>query len=119
MCPYVLHSHGPAALFGHKLDHPLRARKRPVLSGPPRFSLVGLVCVLLDAHYLLDLLGQGLLLFFLLSPTTLMVLMPLASFFLHQPNLGDPARLFLEVVALLVRVAHWRSPPSTSTAPLA
>src|SRR5918997_3354284 len=50
-----------------------------------------LVLCLLDANHLLDLLGQGFLLFFLLSPpTTMMVLMPMAGFLLHQPVLGDP-----------------------------
>jgi hypothetical protein len=61
------------------------------------------------AHYLLDLLGEGLLLF-LLSPT-LMLLMPVAGFLLHQPALGDPACLSFEV-AVLARVAHRLSPPS-------
>ena len=75
-----------------------------------------LVLCLLDAHHFLDLLGQGFLLFFLLSPTTIMVLMPMASFLLHQPALGDSARLFLKL-AVLLRVAHWRSPPSSLATP--
>jgi hypothetical protein len=35
----------------------------------------------------------------------------MAGFLLHQPTLGDPARLFLKL-AVLLRVAHRRSPPS-------
>src|SRR5215211_550021 len=81
----------------------------PESTGPLRFSLVGRVYLLPDAHHFLDLLGQGFLL--LLSPTTMMVLMPMAGFLLQQPALGDPARLFLKL-AVLLRVAHRRSPPS-------
>src|SRR5215211_3605821 len=80
----------------------------PVLSGPLRFSLVGRVYLLPDAHHFLDLLSQGFVLF-LLPPTTIMVLMPLTGFLLDQPTLGDPARLFLEL-AVLLGVAHRRSP---------
>src|SRR5919112_40760 len=69
------------------------------------------VAWLLDAHHFLDLLSQGVLLFFLFSPTTILVLMPMAGFLLHQPTLGDPARLFLKL-AVLLGVAHRRSPPS-------
>src|SRR5215203_5120280 len=76
-----------------------------------------LVVWLLDAHHFLDLLGQGFLLF-LLSPTTMMVLMPMAGFLLRQPALGDPVRLFLEL-AVLLRVAHRRSPPSSQATPAA
>src|SRR5829696_3640265 len=82
----------------------------PESTGPLRFSLVGRVYLLPDAHHFLDLLGQGFLLFFLFSPTMIMVLIPMAGFLLHQPTLGDPARLFLEL-AVLLRVAHRRSPP--------
>src|SRR5829696_1549557 len=89
----------------------------PESTGPLRFSLVGRVYLLPDAHHFLDLLGQGFLLF-LLSPTTIMVLMPMAGFFLHQPALGDPARLYLEL-AVLLRVAHRRSPPSSLATPAA
>src|SRR5215203_7294141 len=74
-----------------------------------------LVLCLLDANHFLDLLGQGFVLF-LLSPTTMMVLMPMAGFLLHQPALGDRARLFLEVAVVLARVAHRRSPPSFQAA---
>ncbi len=79
-------------------DHPTGTPKQKVVySGLPAAT-----------DHLLDLLGQGLILLFLRSPTTtLMVLMPLASFLLHQPNLGDPARLSLEVALVLgARVAH-------------
>src|SRR5215203_5239008 len=54
----------------------------------------------------LDLLGRGSPLFLLSPPTTMMVLMPMAGFLLHQPALGDPARLPLEVAFFLARVAH-------------
>src|ERR687896_788277 len=105
MRPHVLHSH-PAASFFHYRDHPRHGKEAPGRGAPSLpFSVVG--CVLPYAHHLLDLLGQGLLL--LLSPT-LMALMPSASFLLHQPALGDPARLFPEVVAVLARVAHRQSP---------
>src|SRR5918997_2105765 len=80
--------------------------------GPPGASslLLLAVWVLPDSYYLLDLLGQWLA--FLLSPTALMLLVPMASFLLHQPALGDPASLPLEV-AVPLRVAHRRSPPSS------
>src|ERR671913_1528319 len=89
----------------------------PVLSGPLRFSLVGRVYLLPDAHHFLDLLGQGVLLF-LLSPTTIMVLMPMAGFLLHQPALGHPARLPLEVAFFFARLAHGLSLLSASLAAL-
>src|SRR5918993_2709702 len=42
--PKVLHSHGPAAIFGHKRDHSLRARKRPRYSRGLFASLWLVVC---------------------------------------------------------------------------
>src|SRR5215213_2391607 len=78
------------------------------------FVLSWSVCVLLDAYYLLDLLDQRLLL--LLGPPPVVLLLPVAGFLLHQPALGDRARLFLEVAVVLARVAHRRSPPSSQAA---
>src|SRR5687768_6306720 len=95
-------------MLGHKRDHSLRARKRPREYGASSLLLSLVVCVLPDAYYLLDLLRQRLL---LLGPPPVVLLLPVAGFLLHQPALGDPARLFLEV-AVLLRVAHRRSPPS-------
>src|SRR5215218_9228306 len=89
----------------------MRSKKRPPAQAHRGYADKIRVAWLLDAHHLLDLLGQGVLLFFLFSPTTIMVLMPMAGFLLHQPTLGDPARLFLKL-AVLLRVAHRRSPPS-------
>src|SRR5215211_5763573 len=89
----------------------MRSKKRPPAQAHRGYADKIRVVCLLDAHHFLDLLGQGFVLFFLFSPTTIMVLMPMAGFLLHQPTLGDPARLYLELAVLLC-VAHRRSPPS-------
>src|SRR5215211_571761 len=75
--------------------------------GPGASSLLWLVvCLLPYAHHLLDLLGgQGLL--FFLRPPPVMLLLPVASFLLHESGLGDPAGFSIEV-AVLARVAHRR-----------
>src|SRR5215218_8711299 len=90
----------------------MRSKKRPPAQAHRGYADKILVLCLLDANHFLDLLGQGFVLFFLFSPTTIMVLMPMAGFLLHQSALGDPARLFLEL-AVLLGVAHRRSPPSS------
>src|SRR5215203_414823 len=77
-----------------------------------------LVLCLLDANHFLDFLGRGSPLFLLSPPTTMMVLMPMAGFLLHQPALGDPARLPLEVAFFFARVAHGLSLLSASLAAL-
>jgi hypothetical protein len=92
---------------------PNHRKEAPRVPGPPSLLLLS-VWVLPDAYHLLDLLGEGLLL--LLSPTTLMFLVPMARFLLHQPALGNPACLSFEV-AVPLRVAHRRSPPSSQATP--
>src|SRR5918994_3696103 len=90
----------------------MRSKKRPPAQAHRGYKDKIRVAWLLDANHFLDLLGKGVLLFFLFSPTTtMMIVMPMAGFLLHQPNLGGPARLFLEL-AVLLGVAHRRSPPS-------
>src|SRR5918997_2896647 len=87
----------------------IKAPMGPGISKRPRVRTRGLfaasslvVCVLPESYYLLDLLRQRLL---LLSPPPIVLLLPVAGFLLHQPALGDPARLFLlEVIAILARV---------------
>src|SRR5215207_1994339 len=88
---------------------PSLSRRAPACArGASSLVLSLVVCLLPDAYYLLDLLRQRLL---LLSPPPVVLLLPVAGFLLHQPALGDSARLFLEL-AVLLRVAHRRSPPS-------
>src|SRR5918994_7770744 len=95
----------------------MRSQKRPPAQAHRGYADKIRVAWLLDAHHFLDLLGQGFVLFFLFSPTTMMVLMPMAGFLLHHPTLGDPARLFLEL-AVLLGVAHGLSLLSASLATL-
>src|ERR687897_1032506 len=95
---------------------PSLPRRGPAcVRGASSLLLSLVVCVLPDAYYLLDLLHQRLL---LLSPPPVVLLLPVAGFLLHQPALSDPARLFLEL-AVLLRVAHRRSPPSSLATPAA
>src|SRR5918997_3772142 len=110
MRPHLLHGH-PAVVSVH--DREITPSKRARGPGARGLlpSLVG-VCILPDAHYLLDLLGQG---FLLLRPPPVVLLLPVAGFLLHQLALRYPACLFLKV-AVPARVAHRRSPPSLSGA---
>src|SRR5215217_1911552 len=96
----------------------MRSKKRPPAQANRGYKDKIRVVWLLDSNHFLDLLGQGFVLLFLFSPTTIMVLMPMAGFLLHQPTLGDPAHLFLEL-AVLLGVAHRRSPPSSLAKPAA
>src|SRR5829696_5247790 len=106
MGPGLLHRPLDAMLVhGHP---PACKEEAPGLGASSLHSLV--VCILPYAHHLLDLLDQWLL--FFLRPPAVMLLLPVAGFLLHQPALGDPARLSIEV-AVLARVAHRRSPPSS------
>src|SRR5215208_5424877 len=86
----------------------LSTSKRPRVRTRGLFASSLVVCLLPDAYYLLDLLRQRLL---LLGPPPIVLLLPVAGFLLHQPALGHPVRLFLEL-AVLLRVAHRWSPPS-------
>src|SRR5215208_8450437 len=88
---------------------PSLSRRAPACArGASSLVLSLVVCLLPDAYNLLDLLRQRLL---LLGPLPVVLLLPVAGFLLHQSALCDPARLYLEV-AVLLRVAHRRSPPS-------
>src|SRR3712207_932820 len=104
---------GPWGFFGHGDHKPSpfsRVRKRRPRRDPAGVSERKVVLrslYLPCADQLLDLLAQRLP---FPGPPPVVLFLPMAGLLLHQPALGNLARLPFEV-AVLARVAHRQSPP--------